>query len=372
VIRRLIVIAVTFQLLSAPVALTAQDSDLTRGPAGMQVVDATFPKELRYPKDQESGNDYRTCATGIPPQMIKGQIDQETIGRFDPKTWRYEPLTIDLALLSTRSRDLRKQAPYKSFLLPTIGDSVDPGNCGAGYDYATHVDSRILDTSCRGLPQGTAFSTQVMNDIANSYYKISIPVRDATGNVVFDGSGQLMTRHLRANDQFVSIADVIDYSNDKLNWYDATNSPQSVNNIDGGVINFSAQFSLASSYGYLQVLYTTAIDMSNGGGQWSGTTACGTTSSPMDPDNLFDTTCSHNSGGGSLNIGTRITERNFSGKWGSSPSVPDEATMETTFFSRAYQKYNPGLAGYGADVINKARKYEPIPLGAIFTTGGQQ
>jgi hypothetical protein len=28
----------------------------------MQAVKAAFPKELRYPKDQESGNDYSTCA----------------------------------------------------------------------------------------------------------------------------------------------------------------------------------------------------------------------------------------------------------------------------------------------------------------------
>lgn len=60
--RQLIAIAVTGLALSAPVGLTAQESDQTPNPAVMQAVEAAFPKELRYAKDEESGNDYSTCA----------------------------------------------------------------------------------------------------------------------------------------------------------------------------------------------------------------------------------------------------------------------------------------------------------------------
>ena len=60
--RQLGLLALTSFALAAPVVSAAQDSDLTPSPAVMQAVEAVFPKELLYPKDQESGNVYRTCA----------------------------------------------------------------------------------------------------------------------------------------------------------------------------------------------------------------------------------------------------------------------------------------------------------------------
>ncbi len=60
--KQLSLLALVSFSLAAPVVLTAQDSDQTPSPAVMKAVKATFPKELRYPKDQESGNEYSTCA----------------------------------------------------------------------------------------------------------------------------------------------------------------------------------------------------------------------------------------------------------------------------------------------------------------------
>ncbi len=95
--------------------------------------------------------------TGLPPQMIKGQI--ETEGRFNPMAWRYEPFNDEVGDFAvSNGPDLRAQTPYSALRLPTIGDRVNPGNCGANYDYASHIDSRIPDrTACPGLAQGGIF-----------------------------------------------------------------------------------------------------------------------------------------------------------------------------------------------------------------------
>ncbi len=65
--RQLIAIAVTGLALSAPVGLTAQESDQTPNPAVMQVVEAAFPQGLRYVGAPPAGlgaplNPYDTCA----------------------------------------------------------------------------------------------------------------------------------------------------------------------------------------------------------------------------------------------------------------------------------------------------------------------
>lgn len=67
--------------------------------------------------------------TGVPPQMIKGQIAQE--GEFNPMAWRYEPfnLTTGDFAFSRKPHDLRTVPPRSLFRLPTIGDITDPGNC---------------------------------------------------------------------------------------------------------------------------------------------------------------------------------------------------------------------------------------------------
>lgn len=308
-------------------------------------------------------------STGVPPQMIKGQIATEA--NFNPMTWRYEPFNANSGdfAISNNPDNLRTQIPYSDLRLPTIGDSINPGNCGADYDYAKHVNSRIVDTKCPGLAQGAHFSQQVMTDIAQSTIPVVIPQRDSqSGKIMKDQNGNRLTRQLTGSDLYVSARDIYEFNNSVWHWSKFA-KPGAVIDLTSGSVAFTAQLSLAASYGLLQVTYVKALKE-----QWSGNTAsCGPVNQ-LDPDNLFDTTCNLDNGGGSLGIGTRITEKHFARKTvaGSrSPSANDEASLEA-LFSNAYQLYDKAKSGYGDEVISNGQNYEPNPTGTIFNTGGQQ
>jgi hypothetical protein len=193
-----------------------------------------------------------------------------------------------------------------------------------------------------------------------------IPDRNPkTGALITDKSGQNILRPLTVADRYVSVRDIFNSNNSVYNWTRFATS-NTVAQIESGADDFSAQLSLAASYGLLQVTYATAIDQ-----KWTGNTSgCGATD-PKDPDNLFDTECNLASGGGSLGIGTRYTEGHFASQSGVTPSLTNEHTLETSF-SKAYQKYNPKKDGYGNTVISNSSSFEPNPTGTIFATGGQQ
>lgn len=48
--------------------------------------------------------------TGIPPQLIKAQIEQETGGTFSPESFRYEPITIDFNRINLQKASFRSNA----------------------------------------------------------------------------------------------------------------------------------------------------------------------------------------------------------------------------------------------------------------------
>jgi hypothetical protein len=60
--RRCRAFALASIAFAGSITLPAQDADQQPSPEVMKAVEATFPKELRYPKDEESGIDYHTCA----------------------------------------------------------------------------------------------------------------------------------------------------------------------------------------------------------------------------------------------------------------------------------------------------------------------
>lgn len=142
-------------------------------------------------------------------------------------------------------------------------------------------------------------------------------------------------------------------------------APDKVKALINGSIAYTAQLSLAASYGLLQVTYVTARDQSAVGGQWKGNDALCDAPGLLDPDNLFDTECNLQHKGGSLGIGTRMTQRNFIHKNGQSPAVTSEASLEK-LFSAAYQKYNLGRSDYGQLVLTQTQSVEPLASSSIF------
>ena len=381
--------------------------------------------------------------TGIPPQMIKGQIGHES--GFNPYAWRYEPfqtLVGDFGY-STKDHDFRNasqngsQYGGLSFRLPTIGDSTDAGNCVikatmgnvkvtvAGvlsnsvsylnpstaisgsqmtivgtnfgsvqsaasvtvdgvnavitnwsntsitvlvpkYDYATHVDSRKQDPYCRGLDLGETFSQKVMEDIVlkGGGGKLTIPQRDPdTGAILSMGN-------LKFSDRYVSVYDLL--KNNPISaasWVQKAGGEHDprVVSVENRAVDFSAQLTLAASYGLIQVTYVHAIDH-----EWTGNsdTSCGAPTT-MDPDNLFDTDCNLRHHGGSLAIGTRSTEGYFVTHRGANPSITNEFQFESDFAAE-FLFYNSGEPEYGNNVIRNAHDFEPNPTGKIFSSGGEQ
>jgi hypothetical protein len=374
--------------------------------------------------------------TGVPPQMIKGQIGNES--GFNKYAWRYEPFntTVGDFGYSTKPHNYRTDSHYggPSFRLPTIGDSANRGNCvisaamgnvkvmangvlsnsvlylnpssaisgspvrivgtnfgssqsavsGAvtvngvdaaitdwsdqsitvvvpNYDYATHVDSRIPDTqNCGGLPQGATFSKNVMEHLVmwGGGQNLMIPDRDPKTGAV------LSLRPLKPEDRYVSVYDLFHNNPKSANsWVMSAgglNDPR-VQSIQKRAVDFTAQLTLAASYGLIQVTYAHAIDAG-----WTGNddTTCAPTR--MDPDNLFDTDCNLAHHGGSLGVGARSSEKHFA-----SSSENDESHFELDF-AAAFQFYNHNFTGYGNNVVTNARSYEPNPTGTIFSTGGGQ
>lgn len=377
---------------------------------------------------------------GIPPQMMKGQIDQES--RFDPYAWRYEPVNEGVGdpVPSLKPRDFRDTtSPYTGYRLPTIGDSTNPGDCPEmpgkkppkgkkpPYNYALHVDSRIPDGLCPGLSQGTnilplisgsSTEPQVMSTISTAnqdasdpatrrpgIYPIYVPERygpkskkHTPGCLVFattakgqhcDSGGRPVMELLSdSNYQYLSARDIIRYN--QIQNYARFGSPSIVNAIKTGKTDFTAQLSLAASYGFMQVTYVTAIGHYFGGGYWNGVNMPFQTGPDMqdcsayspksaaqvlDPYYLFDTPCNVYNGGGSLTPGTRVLLGKYRYGGGHIRSLnPKFKNIQqlVAFFAEFYQNYNSRLSGYGQDIVKKSTNYYPVPLRRIFPKGVAQ
>jgi hypothetical protein len=137
---------------------------------------------------------------------------------------------------------------------------------------------------------------------------------------------------------------------------------------DPNALNFTAQTTIASSYGLLQVLYSTAISPM----QWEGVNG------KQNPSLLFDAPSNVSSGGGSLVLGTGYLRRVFSTAnpmvLVDSPDFVNQGALERAF-RRAFNYYNgtrkeKGLENgiYGVRVLEFSKGFLPVPSGPIFAT----
>lgn len=246
---------------------------------------------------------------GIPPQFMKGQVHKES--NFVGTAYRYEPLSTDYQTVGPRphGQDLRSRPPYRDYALATTD----------------------------GLPQGRSL-VQADIDPRNRYFIRRNNVR----------------RHIAAGDQYVSSEEIYLENDRTQHWTAAAKARGAQFQRNPALLNYTAQTTLAASYGWFQVLYTTAIS-----GGWPGVAG------RHNPSLLFDSLANLNNGGGSVRVAVlRFTDcymdMNHNLGVGEYPTLDGFASS----YMRAYACYNAGKRNpnwrYGNDVVGTySQHYEP-------------
>ena len=251
---------------------------------------------------------------GIPPHMLKGQVKRES--SFSPTAYRYEPLSVDLGWISA-GQNLRTTNPYNLYRLATTD----------------------------GLAQGS--------DILDE---------DITPRSIYSIRRDDAIRAIANTDQLVSAHEIYNENDVAHRW--STYSPARARAVQANpeVLKFTAQTPLAASFGYLQILYSTADKPM----RWTGNT-----NGDRNPSFLFDTSDNLQNGGGSLVLGTGYLRGIFSR---ANPTLDvnipsfNSATSLEQAFTRDFNYYNHGnpTGEYGTSVITFSRTFTPVPSGAIF------
>jgi len=315
---------------------------------------------------------------GVPPQFIKAQVEREAHKTPDGtdyvrESYRYEPLNLKTGDLNvSRGQNLRQfetaAKPYGLYRLATIADALNHTDTVADNkddcQQLPDPDSRLPNPSCVGLDQGT--KTIPEDKLPRVRAGFIIPVRDpSTGKVVTDPeTAQPLTRAIRDGDEFVSARDLYRFNDKrgaKMNWSDHVPAAQ----LDGRVaqLEFTAQTSLAASYGLFQVIYVTAIDEK----EWAGT-ALG-----QNPSFLFDTEENIQAGGGTLTLAMTKVRDDYGNANKNAPDVETPATESRLkeLFRNGYGKYNQA-EDYPTDIVDvRAPGHLPIASRAVFPIGGQ-
>jgi hypothetical protein len=289
---------------------------------------------------------------GIPPQIIKGQITQEGAGTgrpWDPFTYRYEPVSIDANEFSPSQlgvecypggqKNLRNVDPYRPFALG-MGQQELPADRAA----RTH---------------GAAGGYRVLKPDGPTAVRITGSADDdaiTAGNIVLNNDG---LQHWVVKK---SGAPVYNHTKKKplgpcvLNYLAAHENEVSPSQFPG--LEFNAQTTLASSFGYLQVLYVTAISERH----WRGALMDDGTRA-LNPSYLFDLPENLRRGGGSLVLGTGLTTTNYVATHGKSASQ-DAKFKSYAAFRDSYIKplgmYNLGSPDYGPGAITNSADFVPV------------
>lgn len=278
---------------------------------------------------------------GIPPQMLKGQIQRES--DFVPVAYRYEPLTVDYSYIS-RGQNLRTSAPYNLYRLKTSdglaqGVKIVDADISPRSRFCIRRDRQIRSI----LPTDTVVSTREIYEMND----LNAPMNP------------LCRRE---------------------HWSDCSGcDPQLARSIGDNpkLLEFTAQTPLAASYGYLQILYSTADKPM----RWVGV------SGARNPSLLFDTEDNLRNGGGSLDLGSGYLRRvlgvantgidpgnptfcgrAFCGRTVGGPLPLGSSCDLEAVFRRAFNYYNHGGATgmYGAVVLTNACRYPPQQATSIF------
>jgi hypothetical protein len=266
---------------------------------------------------------------GIPPQIIKGQIRQES-PTFNRNEFRYEPCSSDFAEIS-RGAMLIQKAPYNLYAMDGILSDAD---------FADTADLRnqlyVLDAAS---PDGRRHIVHTdMGVTARNIW-------DASDN--WKGHGQKWSKQTCG-----ALDDFYDAGYDFAQFLDALD-------------HFTAQTPTASSYGVMQAMYSTAL-----GHKWSVDDPSNPGQKTQSPRYLRDSTealqLSH---GGSLFVGGHEDVQRY---W--DEHIPNIKLFKSRkdfleSFEEPLRKYTGGGQSqqkYGSNIINQWEYYylpiQPTPI----------
>jgi len=328
---------------------------------------ATGPRSIRNDTSFDARFMKYAHKTGIPPQYLKGQADQESelgIGIMDPKNYRYELVTKDNNFIqrTTCQRDPNGHDwnPYRcdqwaNFRMPS-GPQLCPAppvpnngnNCGFG-----GLD--VNDVSARSR-QDREYPYKIVRNGGQPRAIVSGPAVNGgddpvMGFEIYYGS---QDRHNFGIYMPIAGAGLSPSPEDGEDGEVGMMRRRAVGHPSGPPYNFVAETAIASSYGLLQVLWLTAIDHPL---EWRGVNG------RYNPALLFDTQYAEEQGAGSIAVGSRY-DMSFFGA-AQTPNFANEEAF-TTAIQNMFRGYNRGDANYAPGVMAKSDRYAPQQQGSFF------
>ncbi|HSP17598.1 MAG TPA: hypothetical protein VLV78_22830 [Thermoanaerobaculia bacterium] len=272
---------------------------------------------------------------GVPPQLLKAQIAQES--SFNPRSFRYEPLSVDFGHIA---------APTRKGTVP-FGVLRNPA-------FAPWALAQSSNCATVTVAQGAKLKLGSADATAREKYKLAHDARGSAICRVTSVADVINPNVITAADTLPSMENVL-YTNDddsKSNWVQAASNKSTTAQrfFDYQVDHppFTAQTVIAASYGLHQLLYETAVGM--------GFKDAGVGRPPGD---LFDKTTS-------LDLGTEYLASKFHDNRakGAIEAVDYESEREFFFkFAPALRGFNHGTSEFtaaDAEVACTKRLVEPF------------
>ncbi|AFY02229.1 lytic transglycosylase domain-containing protein [Bdellovibrio bacteriovorus] len=283
---------------------------------------------------------------GIPPQFIKAQIRQES--NFDPAAFRYEPVSVDLALFGKNPvRDKTKEKIFGKYIIGPKRDlkaiHIDllrPRNRYGVYLGSSPVPSAVPANYEMEYNNGKSLQSTELMRINNAGYKAK-----NKNETTFERQNWFLDQGKVAKEELILLNSGLRDPNSKSRF-----SP---------IFDFTAQTIVASSYGLMQPLYSTVANRKFA----NYLNADSTGRNPLD---LFSPPTN-------LQYGTTFLSfvfRKSNGNENKEKASFDSFTVFRDAWKRGFIMYNAGpyitridissTSSYGAKVWSHISKYEPV------------
>ncbi len=215
------------------------------------------PIDLAFPCDPRLGTTHPDFdaqimlfadRSGIPPQLVKAHVAQESGSGFNPKAYRYEPLSYDFGRINfTFVRGVRQ--PSNQLL----------DNRLAPWRFGVSGDCRRVT-----LPQGTSLDRKSLEASKREGFDIQLNKAGVPLCQVSAEDQGVSTRLIDSADALVSMQNIFFTNDSDNNWssHSGVDFPRWFRDyVRHGNQPFTAQTTIAASYGLLQVMYPTAVQI---------------------------------------------------------------------------------------------------------------